>query len=219
MKRYSEKTIRSLKLDRKNGMSMPNLVDKYKMPKTSIWHHVKNVSMSDEKFQLISSRRGGSRARKEDGLRRAQKEAGAMLHTMNFKKMGILLFIALYWAEGNKGSFIFTNTDASMIRIFIRLVKEYFNVKNDDLTALIRITDHLDTKECFSYWRRATQLPAKNIFLNINNKQNKTKTKHGICRLVLKKGGYKLKLTNALINEVVRAYLPPRSSMDRTRGS
>ena len=206
MKKYSEKTIKSLKLDRKNGMSMPSLMDKYKIPKTSIWHHVENVLMSDEKRQLISSKRGGSRARKEESLRRAQKEAEAMLRTVNFERMGILIFIALYWAEGNKRSFVFTNTDAAMIRIFIKLLKKYFNVKKEDLTALIRITDYLDAEECFSHWRKATQLPTKNIFININNEQNKTKTRYGICRLVLKKGGYKLKLTDALIKEVVKAY-------------
>lgn len=206
MRKYSHETIVSLKVDRKNGMSVPELIEKYKMPKTSVWHHVKNISLSEEKHRLIFSRRGGTRAKKERDLLNAQKEAQLILNSINIKRSGILIFAALYWSEGNKKSFVFTNTDADMIKMFIRLLKKYFKVEGKDITALIRVTDHLDTKACLDHWKKITRLPAENICLNINNEQNKTKTKYGICRLTLKKGGYRLKLTNALIKNIVAQY-------------
>lgn len=189
-----------------SGMSIPELVNKYKIPKTSIWYHVHDVLMSNKKQKLILSRRGGSRLRKERDLLLARKEAQQMLHNVDVKKSGILIFIALYWSEGSNHSFVFTNTDADMIRMFIRLTEDYLGVSFKDITALIRINDQMDSNKCVAYWKKVTKFPSKNISVNINNKQNKTKTKYGICRLTLKKGGYRLKLTDALIKELVAQY-------------
>ncbi len=163
MKKYSDKTIESLKVDRKSGMSIPELVGKYKIPKTSIWHHVSGVPISKKKQRIIFSRRGGSRARKERDLLMTRKEARLILHNIDIKKSGVLIFIALYWSEGTKHSFVFTNTDADMVKMFIRLVKDYLGIGLEEITALIRINDQMDSGKCIAHWKKVTSFPLKNI--------------------------------------------------------
>jgi len=208
MRKYSHKTIESLKKDRVNGLSIPKLMAKYNMPKTSIWHHVSNIILHDDIKQKIRSEQGGSKARKEKYEKEAKKKAQLLLKNIDIKNSDLLIFIGLYWSEGSKDSFVFTNTDIDILNVFIKISQKVFNINKDELTALIRITNKMNADDCIKYWQSVLGLPKKNIHANISIKHNKTKTDYGICRITLKKGGYRLKVVNALIKEVKSIYKP-----------
>lgn len=207
MKKYSKKTIASIKSDRKKGLSIQALVQKHNIPKTSVWHHVKSIKLNAEQKAKIALNQGGSKVRKERDIKLAGEEAKTLIQYSAIQKYGILILAALYWAEGHKDSLVFTNTDPDMIKIFIKLVKEILKIQNKDMVILVRITDHMDPNKCLSYWQKTTGLPKKNIRVNINILHNKTRTEYGICRIMPRKGGYKLKIMNAMIEKIKNAYL------------
>ena len=114
-----------------------------------------------------------------------------------------VILASLYWGEGKKrGGFLFTNTDEKMIKVFMKILRNYFYIKDENIQAVVRICDPMDPSECIKYWKNVTNLSLENIKLNRNNRQNKSKTKYGMCRIIIKKGGYMLKLTSCLITEM-----------------
>ena len=99
---------------------------------------------------------------------------------------------------------VFLLPRVAVLLCIVELIYCYpWNVDNNDINLLIRVTDIMNTKKCLKYWKQVTKLPLQNIHININNKQNKSKTKYGVCRVTIKKGGYGLKVTHAIINEIV----------------
>lgn len=102
-----------------------------------------------------------------------------------------LLFIgiALYWAEGYKRPIIkngrevthhsvsLTNSDADLVRIFIRFMTKICEVPISKIKANLRIFEHLNEKEVMDYWFKKIGIP----------KENFTKSYVGISRSSMNK--------------------------------
>ena len=93
-----------------------------------------------------------------------------------------------------------------MLKIFLTGMKKTFQVRLGEWSLLIRITKDNDAERVVHYWRRITQIPQSNIKVNVDIVQNKSKATNGICRLTLRKGGYRLKLMNAIIQIIVEKF-------------
>lgn len=122
----------------------------------------------------------------------------------------------MYWAEGSKRELVFTNTDKDMLRLYIYFLEKVFALKKVDIFVLIRISDPIKPSEAIEFWRSNLHIGVDNIKIDHNNLQNKTKKQYGICRITIKKGGYKLKVIKCMIERLHRDFLGPCSSMDRT---
>ena len=204
MKRHNPDIIDAIKMDRANGSSISVLMKKYSLPKTTIWHHVQGIEMSEESRQLIRSYQGGSKIVSQREWRQAEKEASAILAHYAEAVSWPVLIAALYWSEGTKrNGFVFTNTDGSMIKVFLKILRRYLHVKNEDLDILIRTCSPMDIELCKEHWGAITDMPKAKIRINHDDKHNRSKTQFGMCRITLKKGGYKLKLMHCLIRELV----------------
>lgn len=139
MRRHDPSIISAIKMDRAKGHSIPVLMKKYSLPKTTIWHHIQDVEMSAESRQLIRSSQGGSKLSSQREWLRAQEEASAILTSYDELVAWPILIAALYWCEGTKRKgFVFTNTDGSMIKVFLKILRSNLNVTNEDLDILIR---------------------------------------------------------------------------------
>jgi hypothetical protein len=214
MKRYSDKKIEKLKRFRKKGYSILQLVDEFQMPKTTIWHHIHNIKLPEDIIEKIKSRQGGSKVRARKQWSKAKRVAQKVIKPIDLEKNAPIILALLYWAEGNKRGFIFTNTDGEMIKVFLKILRESFGVKNEDISAMIRINNFQDKNKCINHWRKVTKIPIKNIGVDLNPKQNKSKLEYGILRIRVKKGGYLLKLVNSLNKELTSELL---SSILRTK--
>ncbi len=221
MRRYPVTVINGVKKDRAKGISLSQLMSKYQMSKTNVWHHVKDIYLSPEKRKAIRSYLGGSRAEKVREWERAEKEASSILEKTDIKSAWPILYAALYWSEGTKSSFVFTNTDERMIRVFLFILRTNLGVKNDALDFMIRTCAPMDALVCRKYWAEVVNVPLSQIRINHHDKHNKSTTKYGICRITLKKGAYHLKLVHCLYKGVADKMLVagPRSSTDRTSHS
>lgn len=207
MVRHSPELIAALKEDRYKGLSISELIQKYDVAKTTVWHHIKKVEVPADSFRRIRSLQGGSARRSQEEWFLAEKHAKTLLTLFDEEKIWVVLFVALYWAEGSKGNFVFTNTDEKMIRIFLKIIRNRFHILNSNIDILIRTCTPMDPINCRKHWSKITNIPFKDIRINHNDKQNKSKTDFGMCRITIKKGGQHLKLTHCLIRELTAKML------------
>lgn len=208
MRKHALDVISSLKKDRISGLPISSLVKKYSLPKTTVWHHIKDVKMSVSAQRIARSSQGGSREKSRLEWCRAESESTKLVSDIKQDEAWPILFAALYWAEGTKRSgFVFTNTDENMIRVFLHLLRKYLHIHNNDLDVLIRTRTPKDPMVCKKYWSQVTNLSEKEIKINHNDKQNKSKSLYGICRITVRKGGFNLKLAHCLIRRVTAKML------------
>jgi len=208
MRVHSREKIEKLIDARKRGMSILDLVKEFSIPKTTIWHHIHTIKLNKSQIKLIKSKQGGSKKRSESQWRDAKTEAEELLKSVD--KSFYILFASLYWAEGNKKGFVFTNTDGKMIKLFVLILKKYFHIQREDIKITIRIFSNLNEKKCVQYWSKILDFPKNEMRIYMNDGGTRGKAEYGICRITVKNGGYLNKLIASLIygiyNEVV---LPP----------
>lgn len=205
-KRYPPSVIESVKRDRLSGLSIPQLVEKYSIPKTSVWHHVHNIKLPENVKKEILSRRGGSSKRRLNRIINAEAEATALLSGSG--KELVMAVSMLYWAEGHKKSFVFTNTDVLMLRLYIKFLTELLGVSRDECRILIRTSDPIIPDLAILYWAKALDLPKSTFKVNHDNIQNRTKTKFGICRIMVVKSNYYHKIMLSVIKQTQSILLP-----------
>lgn len=203
MRKHASIVISGLKNDRKAGMSILDLMQKYSLSKTTVWHHVHDIELSESQKNVLRSRMGGGAKRSQAQWDFARTKAKDMLSAFDEDAIWPILFAALYWSEGTKkNGFVFTNTDVLMIRVFLKILRERLGVRDADLDILIRTSTPMSSLDCRKYWSKATGIPLKLIKINHDDKQNKGKTKYGMCRITLRKGGTTLKIVHCLIQEI-----------------
>ena len=189
---------------RAQGFSISQIMRRYALPKTTVWHYIQGVLLSPEQKKKIRSNQGGSVLRSNLERERAREEAQKLLGKNPIIHSLPLILASLYWGEGTKkGGFTFTNTDAQMIRVVLQALRQLFGITNRRIRLLIRTCIPMDPEQCKEYWHRATKVPLSNININHDDKQNKSKTQYGMCRMSVSKGGYYLKVTDCLIEELV----------------
>lgn len=209
MRKYDDNRIVALKFDRSQGFTVTQLIAKYSMPKTSVWHHIKDINLSDDVRRIITSSRGGSTMRAKNRWSRQEEIAKGIFENFDENTAWPVLLTALYWAEGTKSSFVFTNTDADMIRIFLKTIRTHLKIADTDVDVLIRVHHQSKISECRHYWSKVTGIAVRSIRTNVHDKYNKSVATYGMCRLTLRKGGNHLKLMHCLIRVLTARMLTP----------
>jgi hypothetical protein len=219
--RHDPLVISGVKEDRVTGMTIVQLMAKYELPKTTVWHYIKDIALSDEARKRAQANRGGSKGRSEKEWERAQQHANDILKNIDLASAWPVLYAALYWSEGTKSSFVFTNTDERMIGVFLSILRSAFGIQNQELDFMIRTCVPMNPDECRKHWAAVAQVPESQIRINHNDMHNKSHTRYGMCRITLRKGFYHLKLVHCLFKSIADKMLEhsSRSSMDRTNRS
>ncbi|AKM78631.1 MAG: hypothetical protein UX49_C0005G0024 [Candidatus Wolfebacteria bacterium GW2011_GWC2_46_275] len=199
MRIYSDETIANLKKRRKAGRSIQELMQEFSMPKTTIWHHIQDITLSEEQAATIRAKQGGSKIRSQKDWAKAEECARELLNGPS--KYPCSLVAMLYWAEGSQRQFTFTNTNGQMIHLFLDILKNHFGVEESRIKITVRIFSNLNlTKaECIQYWTHSTGLPKDTFKVYLDDGGTKGKAAHGICRIIVQKSGYLHKLITSLI--------------------
>ena len=218
MQVHSVEKIKELKRLRKRGYSINEIVARLSIPKTTVWHHIRNVPVLPQYASLLKSKRGGSAARKQKNWRRAKEHAEELLKSPN-KNLSIAIAM-LYWGEGNKKRCEFINSDGRMIRSYLLILRRVFNIQEKDIMPTLRIFSGMSRTECLNYWSNVTKIPPNRFVIRLNDGCTRSRTKYGMCRIAVKKGGIFLKLIQSLINQfyeekiIKYELISPCSSMD-----
>lgn len=213
-----QKTILKIKELRKKGLSIPEISRECNIPKSTVSRCVKDVKILPQYYQRWLDRRNTSEIISKENWKNAKREADKIISSLNQKDL-VMIGSLLYWAEGSKKDFSFSNTDPRMVRVFIYVLKKAFKVKDEDLKVSLRIYEDLSKKACLAYWSRVTGVALDDkTSVNILKGFKKGKLQYGMCRIRIRKGGVVFKKIFSII-EKIDSLISPRSSMDRTVAS
>ncbi len=198
MRHPKEKIEKIIEL-RKRGYSIIQIMRELSLSKTTVWNHINKISLSKKYLDILKSNQGGSHKRRLARLERANKEAGKLLR--GSLKYYSLILAMLYWAEGNKKGFVFTNTDSRMVKMFVKILREVFCVGNDRIDVAVRYFTGMDKKKCIDHWSVVTGVD--NIRVKTYYNDGGTKGKNfGICRVTVLRGEYLQKVVWAIVDRV-----------------
>jgi hypothetical protein len=102
----------------------------------------------------------------------------------------------LYWAEGAKdrNQIRFTNSDPEMARFFVKFLRTYFNLRDEDIKITCNLfADHLERqREIENFWLETLGLPPSslcqstvNVYSKYSKKKRINKLPYGTCRVVV----------------------------------
>lgn len=192
---------------RKSGISIPKIAQNLKLPKSTVWRYVQGVELTKQQKEALLRAQGGSAQRRLLRESAAANEADQILLSSFQTRFAPCVLSSLYWAEGTKSSFVFTNTDADMIRVFLHILRSHFNVSDDRLQVMVRLGSTFSSDKEIRYWSQVVGIPCSKIRLNVNAKYNRTTTKHGLCRITVAKGGQLLKTVLSLNKKLTKLIL------------
>ena len=100
----------------------------------------------------------------------------------------------LYWAEGSKqrNRVEFTNSDPEMVRFFVRFLKRYWDLRDDQIRVTCNLfADHVDRqREIERFWLEVAGLPREslrtstvNVYSKYSKKKRRNRLPYGTCRI------------------------------------
>ena len=102
----------------------------------------------------------------------------------------------LFWAEGSRSvnAVKVTNSDPSLLRLFVRFVRQYFDVPGEKFRIWCNLfADHIENQRSIEqFWLDTLELPAScltksavNIYSPYSKKLRRNKLPFGTCRLTV----------------------------------
>jgi len=108
----------------------------------------------------------------------------------------------LYWGEGTKRECKFINSDERIIKSYLTVLRDVFNVPEEFIKPTMRIYSGMNRKKCLNHWSRVTKIPKCKFIIRFNDGGTKGRTKYGMCRIRVNKGSNILKLIQSLIDQI-----------------
>jgi DNA-binding CsgD family transcriptional regulator len=172
---------------RMSGMSIKRISSELKCSKSTVSRYCRNLrpNNTQTKNELIkSAKRAGEIFKKQWDekklLQRQQAEEEWMRRRCDYE---FILFIGLYWGEGNKtnGQIRITNNDPGIIKI---AMSQLLKLKSDaKLVATIKCYPDHDLKECNIFWRNLLPGVRIDMRLNKDKRSGKRRSPFGLCSL------------------------------------
>ena len=113
---------------------------------------------------------------KAQRLRQAAEKAADEVFKAHCGEEHFLIGLALYWAEGSKSRFVFSNTSPEMIKFFVDWCMRYFSDK--ELVFEVKFPPSADQERLVEYWHGVTGLRACAGGKSVN-----TRSPMGVCQL------------------------------------
>ena len=196
--RHTIEKIKLIKNLRKTGHTIGEIMEQIKLPKTTIWHHIKDISISPKYIKIFAKKQAASVVRSSREWNKARLEAKNFVPRKLDISTAALLASAIYWGEGSKRDFNLANSDPDLVRVFMRCMKR-FGINPRQFALHVRIYDDLNPDTAVRYWLSVTKIPKSNIVKVETLKGKKDgKLPYGMCRIRLYKGGYQLKVLTAI---------------------
>ena len=161
---------------RKQGYSMTEISNTLRVSKStaSIWVREIELSVAAQKVLNQKVTEGQRRAAQTKRDRTARKieiyshRANKCIQQKKFDRFTTKLFCSLlYWCEGGKyvNTFLsFTNSDPSVVRTFLALLRRSYNLNEKKFRACIHLHSYHVALKQLNFWSDVTQFP-KNQFI------------------------------------------------------
>jgi len=167
---YSEKQKNKIIELRKKGLSINQIANKCNIAKSTISIWIRKIILDDFALEKLQNRRsiGRKHAKKLILVKKAKeqkiltREVKKYLDGIKIKNKHYLLLCSfLYWAEGSKrlANVTFINSDPLMIKIFLKLFREAFDLDESKFRALVHLHDFHDEDKMKTYWAEVSGIP------------------------------------------------------------
>lgn len=214
MQIYSNEIIGKLKELRSKGFSISELMKRFSMPKTSVWHHIKDVEINKYYSKILRSKKASSVNRSLKQWELARSKARDLISSISAKEK-IIIASCLYWGEGTKREFSLINSDPTLIKVFLDCIQE-LGITCDKLRVTLRIYEDIDREKALDYWSRAIGIKKLQISnINILRGKKNGKLKYGMCRIRVAKGAVYFKLIQSVIELIKTNFIAPIAQKDR----
>jgi len=177
---------------RKKGYSIKELKEKLGVSKGSISLWVRNIPLSENAQKRLKKRYTQGQLAAQKSILNKTKEKNKIAEDFAkdvFKQANIsqqvkiFLCAMIWWCEGNKSikdSVVFTNSDPELVKSFLYLFRNSFDIDESKIRILMHLHDYHNEKILKNFWSEATNVPISQF--------NRTHWKKSDHRL--KKEGY-----------------------------
>ncbi len=192
---------------REQGKSVKEIAKVVNVSSSTVSGWVGNVKLTDQqrktlkeqqyRFSISNWKSKTCRQARLDARKIGEQEAvGEPLHVA-----GCMLF----WAEGtkSKSSVIFTNSDPNMMKLFIRFLREIYDIKNDEVSLFCAVHDCDNTTFVEDFWCEELGLKRENLRkTQIIKSGTGKKNKHlyGIARIAI----YNMKIVQRIYGAITK---------------
>jgi transcriptional regulator with XRE-family HTH domain len=197
------------RLRKEEGKSIKKIAETLNVSKGTVSLWVRNIELTQKQKKRLEKNcgRGSYEARMRGGetrrkihyeKRKKYQENGREFFKKNKDDILFISGVMMYWCEGtkqnNKNTVDFSNSDVCMIKIFLRFLKQFYDIKNDDISIYIHCYTTVNSVDIIEqYWSRELELPKscfKKTRVNVVSKASKRKRPinslpYGTCKVVV----------------------------------
>lgn len=171
---------------RKKGYSLNEIAGNLNVAKSSISLWVRGLPISDfaRKRLYMRAVNGRLRAAEVKSEKVNRKDNFYLAHSRSIvaslpanKNYQKVLCAMLYWCEGVKSvdyGMCFMNSDPKLIQLFLKLLRDNFEIKEEKLKALLHLHKYHDINKEIAFWSEITHIN-KQQFLKPYIKENSGK--------------------------------------------
>ena len=190
------------------GWSINELKDDYGISYRKAHEYTEGVLVDPQYLDFLKSKTGGSRKICIEKIERINKEVSKILTPSKpiTTREKLIALSMLYWGEGCKTDFSFSNSDPDMVRLVIRLVSDVLGIGSERFRMSIRIYGDMDSNECVEFWEKVTGIKVRSVNVLIGNK--KGKLKYGMCRVRVTKACDIIKLLKSFWSQFATLFAP-----------
>ncbi len=174
---------------RQQGLSLNDIAKSVKVSKSSVSLWVRDIDLTNEQREKLQLR-DKSYIKYSENFRNKRREYQAQgREKIHNEDKGYAFGCALFWGEGTKcKNYVrLTNSDIKMISYFVKFLRKYFNVQDNDFSITFQyyLNNNLTLEDIQSYWCNQLKLPVSCLRkCTLKSKYyDNTKVKHpyGIC--------------------------------------
>lgn len=161
---------------RLRGRTLPEISKALKVSKSTCYLWLKDLKIPPKGIKCIEQRK---QLAQELGRKSAKTKIEARDKAIKataektFKKIkieknvGKLLCAVLYWAEGQKKSpsLYFANSDPGMVQTYLSLLREYFDIEESKLYAILHLHGYHNVVKQKIYWSKITGINKTKIYI------------------------------------------------------
>lgn len=183
MQRYSKKLIAQIKDLRSKGKTYSEIfeITGIVLPKSSISHMCRNVTVPDWYFDIVRdlNKNSLSKAQINSAISRRKKKQKLLneireinlpiAEAISDRKTAKIALAMLCLGEASKSSaygcrFALGNTDKRIIILFIYLLKYCFNIDPDKFSGVVQCRADQNIAELETYWSEVSGIPKKQFY-------------------------------------------------------
>lgn len=185
--RISIQELAKLKLLRKRGYSISEISRSLNRSEAAVAKRVSGIKVDPNFLAAWKAKRGGSSLRAQKRRKLASTKATNVTGKLTGRDL-LLIAACLYWGEGNKRDFSFTNSDPNMIRVLVKCLK-VIGVSKERIRVGIRIYEDIEAGKAKEFWAGVVGIEVDDIIkVEVLCGRKTGKLPFGMCRLRISKG-------------------------------